>query len=191
MKDIERSFPGAAHHGFACAREADPPLCMIAGLGNCLLRDDGVGVQAAWQLMQQPPAGSLVLEVGTDVFSAAPWLERVPRVLAIDAMDAGGAPGTIYQCGAADVRAEQVRASLHEMGLLAVLEFVPRARWPVISVLGVQPLVIDYGLELSAPLLAVLPRVVEAARAIVARWNRVGSIPRRQIACEGLEPVAN
>jgi hydrogenase maturation protease len=191
MKDIERPFPGATHHGFACALEADPPACLIAGLGNCLLRDDGVGVQAAWQLMEQPPAGSLVLEVGTDVFGAAPWLERVPRVLAIDAMDAGGPPGTIYQCRAADVRTEPLRSSLHEMGLLAVLEFVPKARWPVISVLGVQPLVIDYGLELSAPVLAALPRVVEAARTIVARWNRVGSFSRRQTACDYLEPVAN
>jgi hydrogenase maturation protease len=185
MMAIDRSFPAMARSGFACAAEADPPVCLIAGLGNCLLRDDGIGVQAAWQLMEQPPAGSLVLEVGTDVFSAAPWLERVPRVLAIDAMDAGGPPGTIYQCGAADVHREAVRTSLHELGLFAVLEFVPKIRWPVISVLGVQPWLIDYGLELSAPLQAVLPRVVEAARTIVARWNRVGAPQWRQTAPAG------
>jgi hydrogenase maturation protease len=71
-----------------------------------------------------------------------------------------------------------VRTSLHELGLLAVLEFLPQAHWPEISVLGVQPAVIDYGLELSAPLQEALPRVVAAARSIVARWRRVEA-PRR------------
>jgi hydrogenase maturation protease len=148
------------------------PACLIVGLGNCLLGDDGVGVHAVRQLAPQPPEGALLLEVGTDVFSAVPWLERVPRVLAIDALDAGQTPGTIYQCDSGEVSVERVRASLHELSLLAVLEFVDRTKRPAITVLGVQPAVIDYGLALSPALQEALPRVVQAARSVVLSWAK-------------------
>jgi len=143
---------------------------LIVGLGNSLLRDDGIGVHAVRLLAANPPAGTLVLEVGTDIFSAVSWLESVPRVLAIDALDAGGPPGTIYRCHSSDIWNEQPMTSLHELGLLSVLEFIPRNRWPDIAVLGVQPDAIEFGLELSPVLHAALPAVVNAARAIVADW---------------------
>jgi hydrogenase maturation protease len=144
--------------------------CLVIGLGNSLLRDDGIGVHAARELAKASLEGVQVLEVGTDVFSAVSWLESVPRALVIDAMDAGGLPGTLYQCGAQDIQVDPVRASLHELSLLAVMEFIPRDKRPAITILGVQPAVIDYGLELSPNLRNALPRVVEAARAILAGW---------------------
>ena len=96
--------------------------------------------------MENPPPGALVLEVGTDVFSAIPWLETVPWVLAIDTMESGGAPGTLYVCDGADIATPALPKSLHELGLLSVLEFIPEKRRPEVSVLGVQPAEIDYGL---------------------------------------------
>lgn len=165
-------FPWAAS---GTAHEAEPgpaPSCVVLGLGNCLLQDDGIGVHAVRALMESPPAGACVLEVGTDVFSAVPWLEKASRVLAIDAMDAGGQPGDIFHFSSHEVNAQVPRTSLHEMGLLSVLEFVPKYKWPEIAILGVQPAVINYGLGLSEPLLKVLPKVVQAAREIVAALKR-------------------
>jgi hydrogenase maturation protease len=154
------------------------PACLIVGLGNCLLCDDGIGVHAVRELTRQPPANALVVEVGTDVFSAVRWMEQAPRVLAIDAMDAGGEPGALYQCRAIEVGVERCQASLHELGLLAMLEFLPKNRQPEITVLGVQPAVIRYGLELSPVVQRVLPAVVGAARTIVAAWRPL-SIPQK------------
>ena len=151
---------------------AAAPVCLVVGLGNCLLRDDGVGVHAVRNLMRLPPEGALLLEVGTDVFSAVPWLERTPRVLAIDAMDAGLAPGTIYQCNSSEVSVDGMRASLHELSLLSILEFVDRTKRPAITVLGVQPAVIDYGLALSPAVQEALPRVTQAARSLVLSWAK-------------------
>jgi len=155
-------------------------VALVAGLGNCLLRDDGIGVHAVRLLAANPPPGVLVLEVGTDVFSAVSWLERVPRVLAIDALDGGGAPGTIYQCHSSDISREQTIASLHELSLLSVLEFIPRNRWPEITVLGVQPELIEFGLQLSPALQHVLPAVVEAARSIATKWLPPGHFVSNQ-----------
>jgi hydrogenase maturation protease len=162
-----------------------PPVCLIAGLGNCLVGDDGIGVHAVRELQANPPAGAHLLEVGTDVFSAIPWLESAPRVLAIDAMDAGGPPGTLYRCPGRDMSAAPARTSLHELGLLAVLEFIPPERRPEITVLGVQPASLEIGLELSPPVRAALPRVIKAARVIVEGW-RTDQRARRDSADCGL-----
>jgi hydrogenase maturation protease len=147
-------------------------LGLIVGLGNCLMRDDGIGVHVARELMREPLEGTLVLEVGTDVFSALSWMENASWVLAIDAMAAGGAPGTIYSCAGSEIAAAALPKSLHELGLLAVLEFLPPDRRPEIAVLGVEPEIVDYGLELSPALVKALPSAVEAARAMVFERRR-------------------
>ena len=175
MSFVSSSLQPAVSGSLATADTATSPASLIVGLGNSLLRDDGIGVHAVRRLAANPPAGTLVLEVGTDIFSAVSWLESVPRVLAIDALDGGGPPGTIYRCHSSDIWNEQPITSLHELSLLSVLEFIPRSRWPDIAVLGVQPELIEFGLELSPILQGVLPTVVEAARAITADW----ASPRR------------
>jgi hydrogenase maturation protease len=143
---------------------------LIAGLGNVLLKDDGIGVRAAQLLRENPPPLTLVLPVGTQTFEALPWLRVVPKVLAIDAADAGGAPGSIYQWTVNDLRHPGITRSLHEMGLLSALEFLPRKARPAIIVLGVQPASIAYGPELTPSLERVLPQVVLAARYLTAQW---------------------
>ena len=69
---------------------------LIAGLGNLLLRDDGVGVHAVRSMGNDLPPGVLAVEVGTAVLDALHLFEEAEMVIAIDAMKAGGAPGTIY-----------------------------------------------------------------------------------------------
>ncbi len=143
---------------------------LIAGLGNLLLRDDGVGVHAVRELQKVVPRRVRAVEVGTAVLDALHLFEQADRILAIDAMEAGGQPGTIYRLDGEDVEEGDLQASLHQMSLLAVLRFLGRHR-PVVTVLGVQPEVIDYGMDLSPSVQAALPRLVAAAKEIVAEWN--------------------
>ena len=149
------------------------PRILIAGLGNVLLQDDGVGVHAVWELQKDPPPGVLVAEVGVAVLGALHLLEWADKVLAIDAMQAGGAPGAIYVFGPEDVAEPEFQASLHEVGLRAALRFAPQAA-PEIRVLGMEPAVIDYGLELTPEVAAALPRLVKAAREMVEKWREEG-----------------
>lgn len=143
---------------------------LVAGLGNLLLRDDGVGIHAVRALGADLPRGVMAVEVGTAVLDALHLFEWADGVLAIDAMEAGGAAGSIYRIEAADVAEDGPRASLHELGLLAGLRFLQGHR-PQVTVLGVEPALIDYGLELSPGIAAALPRVVAAARDILGRWH--------------------
>ena len=148
------------------------PPYLILGIGNCLLTDDGVGIHAVRCLQEDPPPQTQVAETGTDFMSAIPLLEACTRALVIDAMEAGGAPGSLYRCRTTDLAAEGQKFSLHELGLLSVLEFIEEKRRPEVHLLGVEPARIAYGLELSAELSVVLPRVVAAARQIVADFSR-------------------
>jgi hydrogenase maturation protease len=144
---------------------------LIAGLGNLLLQDDGVGVHAVRELQKDPPPGVLVAEVGTQVLGVLHLLEWADNVLALDAMQAGGAPGTIYAFGVDDVAEPEIQVSLHELGLRAALRMLPQPTQVEIAVLGVEPEVIDYGLELSPPVAAALPRLLRAARHMVRQWQ--------------------
>jgi hydrogenase maturation protease len=140
-----------------------PARILIAGLGNVLLKDDGVGVHAVRELKKVLPRQILAAEVGTAILDALHLFEWADRIIGIDAMQAGGPPGTIYSFGLEDVDDQGVKASLHEMGLLAGLRFMKGPR-PPISMLAVEPESMDCGLELSASVQEALPRLVAEAK---------------------------
>jgi hydrogenase maturation protease len=145
---------------------------LIAGLGNLLLKDDGVGVHAVRALQQDPPPGALIAEVGTALLDGLHLLEWADKILAIDAMQAGGSPGTVYAFGVDDVAQPKLRASLHELSLITALRLISRKVPPEIAILGVEPETIDYGLELSPAVISALPQLTAAARDIVDRWRK-------------------
>lgn len=138
--------------------------------------DDGVGVHAVRALQQDPPAGAKIVEVGTAVLDALDWLEAADVVLALDAVQAGGVPGTIYRLDPAKLREPTPRTSLHEFDLRAVLRLLPPNRQPQVTVLGVEPARLDYGLELSPVVQAALPDFLTTIRRFAA--DSSGSLPR-------------
>jgi hydrogenase maturation protease len=161
------------------------PRILVAGLGNLLLQDDGVGVHAVRELRQAPPSGVLVVEVGTAVLDALHLYEWADKILALDAMQAGGKPGTVYAFGLEDVADPGIQTSMHELNLRSVFEFLPDRVQPEIMVLGVEPEVIDYGLDLSPSVGAALPELLEATREIVGRWQGQDFRGERRV-CQGL-----
>jgi len=137
----------------------------IVGLGNILLTDDGVGVHAVRKLREDTPEGVILAEVGTAVLDALDLFESVELVIAIDAVRAGGSPGSIYNFSIDEVNAQKT-ISLHELGIVEVMRYLSAGSAPKIEIIGVEPAVIDYGMELSPVVRAVLPDVVRKARAM-------------------------
>ena len=146
---------------------------LIAGLGNELLGDDGVGVHATRLVRALRPADwgreIAIVEVGVAVLDVLPLLERVDRVLAIDAMRAGCAPGTLYAVAESGIADWDRRAGMHEMGLVGAMRLMTGPK-PRMAVLGVEPERIDYGMELSETVKRVVPGVAAAAINRVRRW---------------------
>lgn len=153
------------------ARSRKRPRILIAGIGNVLLMDDGVGVHAVEELKMNPPPNCLIAEVGTATFNALHLFEWADKILAIDAMQAGGSPGTLYSFTLSDIEERGPQTSLHELNLLAALRLLNRSL-PETLVLGVEPETINYGLELSPSVKASLPHLVQTTKKIVAQWKR-------------------
>jgi hydrogenase maturation protease len=151
------------------------PRILIAGIGNELLQDDGVGVHAIRELIKNPPSGVVCVEVGTAVLDALHLIEWADKILVIDAMQAHGAPGTIYLSDVREMQGTKVGASLHELSFLNVLRFLPPgSKMPQISVMGIEPESIDYGLELSPAVRAALPKIMPAITDMVESWGNSG-----------------
>jgi hydrogenase maturation protease len=137
---------------------------LIAGLGNLLLRDDGVGVHVVQALQRCAlPGGVLAVEVGTAPLDSLHLLEWATEVHAIDAVEAGGPPGTLYRLGLAEAGADG-RMSLHELGLRSVCHLLPPERRPRVTVWGVEPEIIDFGLDLSPAVQRSVPELVRMLR---------------------------
>jgi hydrogenase maturation protease len=147
------------------------PRILIAGLGNVLLQDDGVGVHAVRELCRHRRSGVVIAEVGTALFDALHLFEWADKVLVIDAMQAGHPPGTIYLLAGESVEQGRAQTSLHELNLHSVFNFIPRSRNPETTILGIEPETIGYGLKLTPPLRAGLHRVVQEARDLVNLWK--------------------
>lgn len=170
MPDGHRLSQNAARRA-PIRRGGRRPRVLVAGLGNLLLKDDGVGIHAVRALQHEVPRGVCAVEVGTAVLDALHLFEWADRILAIDAMQAGDDPGTVYRFGVEAVAHKAIRASLHEMDLVAALRFLTSGHRPEIAVLGVEPETLDAGLDLSPRVHAALPRLVAAAREIVTGWR--------------------
>ena len=149
------------------------PRILVAGLGNDLMTDDGVGVHLARKLRGHVPANVRVVEVGTAVLDAYHLFEKADLVLALDAMQAGGKPGSVYRFRPLDVAVKHGTASLHEFSFVEVLGLLRKTPRDVV-VVGVEPETIDYGLELSPRVEAGLPQAVCEVERIIAAWQRPG-----------------
>lgn len=148
---------------------------LIAGVGNVLLGDEGAGVHAVRALQAEgAPDGADAVDAGTALDALLPELHRYETLILLDAMRAGGEPGTLYRVeirSPGDLAAAETPLSLHEFG---VAEALAQARAlgllpPRIVLLGVEPARIEPGMELSPEVARRLPELVRLARAEAGR----------------------
>lgn len=145
---------------------------LIAGFGNVLRGDDGFGVAVVRQLADAAAGGSDretdFLEVGTGgVALAQALLTPYDRLVIVDAMQRGGAPGSLYV-----VEVESVdtltSVDMHmtvpskALGLAKALGALP----PRIFIVGCEPAHVD---DLEMELSPAVRGAVEEAKAAVRR----------------------
>jgi hydrogenase maturation protease len=149
---------------------------LVLGLGNILMRDEGVGVRVAERLLERYdfPAGVQVLDGGTLGLDLLPWVEGVDRLVVVDAVDMGAEPGTTTRLEGEEVPAFLgIKISPHQMGLADLLAASRlRGYYPQQLVLwGVQPAAIEVGLELSPPVQTQVETLVESVLAELTSWE--------------------
>lgn len=134
----------------------------IIGCGNLLLGDEGLGVHLIEYLKKQPLAGDIeLIDGGCAGFDLLPYFDDAQKVVIVDAVKAGGKPADIYKFGPEDFQSDSpARISFHDVTLKEILDIVKRTgKTPKITVFGVEPKSIEWGMELSEELKKVLPRL--------------------------------
>lgn len=148
---------------------------VVLGIGNSLLSDDGVGVQAVRCLREAMPDSAIQwIDAGTLGFSLLHYLEDARALIVIDAAELGAPAGTVQvdQGEAMDrVVGAGRRRSVHEAGLADLMSMarlsdcLPDHR----ALISVQPQRVDWGEALSGPVAEALPGICERAR-LMAQW---------------------
>ena len=138
---------------------------LVLGVGNILLRDEGVGVHVVRALEDRPlPADVELLDGGTAALDLLNAIADRKKVIVVDAVRGGGEPGDIYRFHPEDAPPEAAQSvSLHQVDLLETLtsaELLGCAPQEVV-IFGIEPKELDWGLDLSPEVAAVVPRVIE------------------------------
>jgi hydrogenase maturation protease len=146
------------------------------GLGNIILRDEGLGVRAYERLIERYtlPAEVEAIDGGTLGMNLLAYLEDAERVLLIDAVRSGHAPGSIIRLeGDAIPIALALKMSMHQAGLHDLLAICAiRDTTPATIVLwGMEPLVMEPGLDLTPPCAAALDSLVDNIVGELRGWG--------------------
>jgi hydrogenase maturation protease len=149
---------------------------LVLGLGNIILRDEGLGVRAVERLRERfaLPEAVDALDGGTLGLHLLPYLAGVRALLIVDALLAAGPPGTLARLeGEAIPRALAHKVSMHQFGLaeLLALAATEGALPERIVLWGMVPAAIEAGLELTPPVAAALDALVEHVAAELSGWG--------------------
>lgn len=141
---------------------------VILGIGNTILSDEGVGVHAvnALERRYRLPAGVEAIDGGTAGMELLEALSGLDLLVVLDTVVAGKAPGTLIGLAGAEVPVFfRRKLSPHQIGLadvLASLELLGQLPQEAL-VFGVEPLSLELGMEMTPPVAARVPELVELA----------------------------
>lgn len=156
------------------------PRIAVVGLGNLMRTDDAVGMIAVDRLRLdfQLPAGVILIEGGTLGLDLLHPLTGVTHLLALDAIDAGAAPGTLLRFAGDEIANLPASKSVHLLGfsdLIGALRLTGEAPREIV-VLGVQPETIAWGTRLTDTVHTALSGLIDAALRQVAEWAREAAV---------------
>ena len=148
---------------------------LIAGIGNILLQDDGLGPQAIAQLQAQYEFGDDVdlVDLGTPTLDFVDYLRGCDILVLIDALAAGGEPGELLTFDKEQLKKllPNMRLSAHQPCLNETLHTAETADIDVKEVLlvGLVGNSFDVGTELGPYVSQSMPELLELVVDFVRR----------------------
>jgi hydrogenase maturation protease len=147
----------------------------VLGIGNALLKDEGIGCHVTNALAEIPLPDVRIIDGGTypDLWQ---YIGDTDKLVIVDAVHGGGAPGQIYRFHPEDMTLEQKPLlSMHDMDFADNLRLMHL--WHNISetvIIGVEPKEIDWGLELSPELQCKMPQIIDLVLSELNNTNPKG-----------------
>jgi hydrogenase maturation protease len=155
---------------------------VVLGLGNRLETDEALGALVIERLLQDPrllgtlPAPDAVelIDGGTVGLGLLPYLVDLDGLVVVDAIAARTEPGTLIDLDGASLIAHQQVMSVHDLGageLLGALHVMDK--WPRrVRVVGLEPKAIELGLELTEPVAAGVPGLLDRIASHLSTWQQ-------------------
>lgn len=151
---------------------------LILGLGNPILRDDGVGPRIAMELEGKLDGNVTIAETCMAGLNLLDILAGYDRAIIIDAIKTeDGEPGRIYRLGIEDFKDTCHAASTHDVNLATALELGERLDMSLprrIDIVAIE--VADtgcFGEELTPEVAAAVPACVE----MIIKELKAGGLP--------------
>ena len=131
---------------------------LFVGVGNVLKSDDGVGVHISRHIIDRPNIFAITVEVSIENYIGKINSMQPGEIVILDCMDLGTSPGSCSLVAIEEV--EDLTFNTHNISLGKLRDFFP---YPA-HVLGIQPLTVEFGDELSV-------KVQETANRIIRQIN--------------------
>jgi len=141
---------------------------VVLGIGNTILTDEAAGVRAVEALEQayKIPPTVQVIDGGTSGMEMIEDLSNLDFLIVIDVVKTGAAPGTLVKIAGNQIPVFfRNKLSPHQIGLpdvlasLELLDAIPKE----IVVLGVEPISLELGMEMTPTVAEKVPQLVEMA----------------------------
>ncbi|MFB3890893.1 MAG: hydrogenase maturation protease [Phycisphaerae bacterium] len=149
-----------------------PIYLTVLGIGNVLMRDEGIGVAVLERVRDSRswPAEVEFIDGGAGGLNLLTVIERASRLIVFDAADMGLLAGEFRVITPEQVVADTAgRVSLHDMPFIETLKLCEQfSTCPgEVTIMAIQPAGVDYGRELSEELKKAMPALVAAGRKMV------------------------
>jgi hydrogenase maturation protease len=141
---------------------------VVLGIGNTILTDEAAGVRAVEMLEQRyrMPDNVLVIDGGTSGMEMIEDLSNLDFLIVLDVVKTGASAGTVVKISGNEIPVFfRRKLSPHQIGLpdvLASLELLDTMPKEII-VLGVEPISLELGMEMTSTIAAKVPELVEMA----------------------------
>jgi hydrogenase maturation protease len=139
---------------------------LILGIGNILLRDEGLGVHIINKIMDAKtmlPRHAEAIDGGTAGFDLLEIMKRRKKIIIVDALQADDSPGSIYRFKPGYGVTAKNSFSLHETSILDVIKALRLlGENPDIEIVGIVPEDITTpDISISSTVKESIPKAVE------------------------------
>ncbi|WP_300761614.1 hydrogenase maturation protease [uncultured Parabacteroides sp.] len=143
---------------------------LVLGVGNLLLKDEGVGIHVIRTLEKEElPSNVSLMDGGTGGLHLISWIQDYDRIIMVDATLDSNPPGTVRLIRPRYATDFPPLMSAHEIGLrdmieaMILTEKLPDIQLIVVSVEDIS----EVGMELTPVVEAAVPKVVEMIKQII------------------------
>jgi hydrogenase 3 maturation protease len=155
--------------GSGAATRADAPgaarrSVVVLGVGSELRSDDAAGIRVAAAVGRRPITGVTAMDGGSAPENCTAELRQISpsHLIIVDCAQMGLAPGAVRIIDAADIGG--VSFGTHALPLSVLADYVAREIGCRVTVIGIQPLTIEFGEGLSPEVSAAVDEVDHVLR---------------------------